>query len=293
MNIVYCHDAGPANILAANIETKDSKFYASGPAIEIFRKKGIEVGNKEKIPSIDIENFYCGTSLESKYHLSLIEKFKNKGVKTIACIEHWKNYEKRFLYNEGKFVMPNIIQVFDERAYKMVQGIEILNKNCKVELIRNKYRDDIVDRIAREHNKQCGKRFDCYISEPASRFSKGKKIIDEIDCFKALLAYLTNQYIQKDYYEQELKMMGVCLHPAESIEKGVQYKNIAAEYNIETIVFNSLEEVNFAYIQNIYGRDSMGLELTAEAGISTFSVLSKNSPYRSNLNPKILNLSLC
>ena len=88
-------------------------------------------------------------------------------------------------------------------------------------------------------------------------------------------------------------MMGVCLHPAESIEKGVQYKNIAAEYNIETIVFNSLEEVNFAYIQNIYGRDSMGLELTAEAGISTFSVLSKNSPYRSNLNPKILNLSLC
>lgn len=88
----------------------------------------------EKLPDCDI--FFTGTSWQNDLHLKLIKIAKKQGVKSVALMEHWVNYESRFLKN-NELVMPDFFLINDEFAYEIAKNLGLKNV-LKLEFLKLK-----------------------------------------------------------------------------------------------------------------------------------------------------------
>ena len=116
---IIAHDAGASNLIKGWIQNqKNLNFYfcLKGPAINIFKEELIK-GKKASLEKI-IKNcnaLITGTSYTSDHEHNARIKAKKSKILSIAVIDHWVNYELRFIRN-NQCVLPKIIWVFDEEA---------------------------------------------------------------------------------------------------------------------------------------------------------------------------------
>jgi hypothetical protein len=132
---IVCHDAGGAEILSSWLRKCDEPYHLvlEGPAKNIFQRK---IGAFHSLPLADaIEQsdwVLCGTSWQSNLERQAIISAKAVGKKAVAFLDHWVNYEERFI-EQGVEVCPDEIWVGDFDAEQIARtkfhGVSIVLKS--------------------------------------------------------------------------------------------------------------------------------------------------------------------
>lgn len=198
--LIVSHDSGGAEILSSWVKTRKEdifQYVLEGPAINIFRKKLIDIKIKKfrTINNLILQNdlIITGTSSESKIEKITIKKSLLLNKKIITFVDYWYAFKNRFLL-KGKLSFPNEVWVFDQPAYKIAIRYK---KYTKVLLKKNFY----ISQLLKFKNKKNinNKKNLIYLCQPYKEkiIKKNfKKIIDDLDCldffFKKVIKYRLN-----------------------------------------------------------------------------------------------------
>jgi hypothetical protein len=121
---VVCHDAGGAEIVSSWLKAKGIPFIAclAGPALSVFHKRFPNLKPKQLKNVIDqCNSLLCGTSWQSTLEVEAIILARKSGKKTVAYLDHWVNYKKRFVSTDGLEYLPDAIWVGDDDAYDIAK----------------------------------------------------------------------------------------------------------------------------------------------------------------------------
>ena len=153
MIAVISHDAGGAEIISNYIAQENLKleciFSLSGPAINVFHKNLGALDNVSYQIAVDnCEWVLCGTSWQSEIEWNAIKYSRKKKKRSIAFIDHWVNYNERFIRNNIE-VLPDEIWVGDLYAedlarrkfpsivIRLLKNPYILSVRSELEKIKN------------------------------------------------------------------------------------------------------------------------------------------------------------
>lgn len=117
---VVCHDAGGANQILAMLDKSDLdrvNAYMEGPAAELWRKTFPKVGMTTGLSELlaDTATLITGTGWASDLEHNARRAASERGVRSIAVLDHWTNYSERFFRNE-ETILPDEIWVVDANA---------------------------------------------------------------------------------------------------------------------------------------------------------------------------------
>lgn len=258
--LIASHDAGSANLLsnwAKNYGyTYDYDFLLKGPAIKIFKQNFPKIIIKKSIPKNQNYIFVItGTSLISRLEIDVINSFKKK-IKTIAFIDHWINYKKRFIKN-NKYILPDEIWVTDIIAFKLAKKIF---KKITIKLKYNYYLINLKKNFKKLDNKN--KKYDYIFA--SNNFKKNTKAnpminISSLEIFIKFLSKLSNK---------KAKIL-FKLHPSENIQKYLlirkKYNNVFFDKNMSMIKCLSLSTT-------LVGCETMALVVAKKLGLRTINL---------------------
>ena len=120
MILYCCNDSGPANYISSLILKSSIDYICIGSSIseKDFQKNGIKYLNSDEFINYSkIKLIITGTCLGAGIDKLYLNIGKQKGIKTIAIIEHWSLYLERFKLNNS-FIYPDYIFLNDEIALK-------------------------------------------------------------------------------------------------------------------------------------------------------------------------------
>ena len=132
--LIYCHDAGPANICKYNYsDSPDCIFAAEGPAQHILPNH-ITIDELYRPGYLNLfSKIILGTSVSNYRHLEIIQMAKKLSVTTACVLEHWKNYLPRFFSETSQqYILPCQIIVYDINALNIALNLPELNDNCQI-----------------------------------------------------------------------------------------------------------------------------------------------------------------
>lgn len=118
MICIVSHDAGGAEILSSYVMQNEGPwlFSLAGPAVNIFATKlHLAESLPLEVAVSKAEWILCGTSWQSDLEWRAIELAHESGKRSVAFIDHWVNYQERFI-RVGIRRMPSEIWVGDEYA---------------------------------------------------------------------------------------------------------------------------------------------------------------------------------
>jgi hypothetical protein len=145
--LIVAHDAGGAEILASYVahNSLHCKFVLEGPAVSVFKRKfgDIQVCTLDEGIS-DCNWCLCGTGWQSNLEWQAIGECQNSGINVVAFLDHWINYEARFIRNDITH-LPNEIWVGDEDAEKIAKSLFL---NIPIKLLPNPYFEDIKKQLS-------------------------------------------------------------------------------------------------------------------------------------------------
>ena len=134
MIAIVTHDAGGAEVLSSWLRRCEQSYclVLDGPAKVIFQRK---LGNSCSIPLSDAISkcdwVLCGTSWQSDLERQAINQAKAAGKKVVVFLDHWVNFEERFM-EQGVAVYPDEIWVGDKEAEKIahihLSGVPVILK---------------------------------------------------------------------------------------------------------------------------------------------------------------------
>lgn len=168
--LVFTNDAGSSAYIASII-SNESKFFNwtvyvidNSPATKELDKYNIPYNKflllneisgiiKKKKPDIIL----YGTGWLN-FNVFIKENSKKHNIKTIALIDHWDNYKRRF----SKNILPDAIIVMDDTAQKI--ALDTFNSGVYIFKIKNYYLQDISHSYSL--TKKNKKDFIVFISEP-------------------------------------------------------------------------------------------------------------------------------
>jgi len=155
MIAVISHDAGGAEMISnyiaqTNLKFK-CKFSLSGPAINVFHKNLGALDNVSYQIAVDkSEWLLCGTSWQSEIEWNAIKYSRKKKKRSIAFIDHWVNYNERFIRNNIE-ILPDEIWVGDSYAEDLARR---KFPSLVVKLFKNPYLTNIRSELKKiENNK--------------------------------------------------------------------------------------------------------------------------------------------
>ena len=262
---IIANDAGAFNLIMGWVSHhKFLNFYfcLSGPSKKIFQNNNLfdSIYDIEKIMKT-CNVIITGTSYESMLEHNARLKAKKLKIKSIAVIDHWVNYELRFIRNKKK-VLPNIIWVFDEFAEKKAKNIF---ENINIERQKNFYINDLAKKINKLEKKIKYKNTNIlYVLEPMRKNPRLKGYLYEYE----ILDFFINK-ISKINFDNDLDIK-LRLHPSEESKKYDKWLHLQHQKNISISSAKSLcEDISWADI--VIGYDSYALVVANAASKICFS----------------------
>jgi hypothetical protein len=147
---IVSHDAGGAEILASYVAQRQviCRFVLEGPAVDIFKRRlgDVEICSLGEAMSA-CDEILCGTSWQSDIEWRAIERAQRAGKRAVAFLDHWTNYQERFL-RKGIQHLPDELWVGDEDAERLARADF---PDLPIRLVPNPYFIDIQRQIA-----ECG-----------------------------------------------------------------------------------------------------------------------------------------
>jgi hypothetical protein len=169
INAIVANDAGSANHIiswlnSGEIDYNQSIFFMAGPAEVIMKDSFPSFINNDLnyLANTDYSVLISGTGWSTNFEYESRRISKSKGIKTIAVIDHWANYEKRFIYDSCK-LLPDEIWVTDKYAEELAR-----NKfpECSIVIKNNTYLDCEVEEIHARTGFGMRKPCVTYVMEP-------------------------------------------------------------------------------------------------------------------------------
>lgn len=234
---IVAYDAGAANLLyyyAINfLDLKNCRFVVDGPAAKIFKNKNIINTKKNKLKKIILNSstLISGTGLQSYLEHNSRKIAREHKINSIAILDHWKNYNIRFIKNDIT-ILPDEIWVFDKFAYKIAKKKFNLNillkKNYYYEYIYSKYYDDF-------KKKKFNKKKYLYLMEPLDKYKNYKNLIDPFDYF------IKNFYKLNHNNDYEIIVKP---HPSQYDKKIYNNSRLKIKFDYESSLLDLLRKSN-------------------------------------------------
>jgi hypothetical protein len=144
---IVSHDAGGAEILASYVSQHGviCRFVLEGPAVDVFTRRlgAVEICSLgEGLSACD--EILCGTSWQSDLEWRAIERAQRAGKRAVAFLDHWINYQERFL-RKGIQHLPDEMWVGDEDARRQARADF---PNVPIRLVPNPYFIDVQRQVA-------------------------------------------------------------------------------------------------------------------------------------------------
>ena len=136
---VACNDAGAANIIINWLRVMPQikvRAHLGGPAIDLWHRafpETVNYGLKDALQGSHM--LLSGTGWASSLEYDARNMASEAGVFSVAVIDHWVNYEERFIRNE-RAIHPDEIWVVDEYGYDLALSTF---PSLKVRLLPNYY----------------------------------------------------------------------------------------------------------------------------------------------------------
>tara|TARA_Y100000589_G_C27154381_1_gene630213 strand:- start:522 stop:1433 length:912 start_codon:yes stop_codon:yes gene_type:complete len=261
---IVANDAGAANLILGWIRYHNKFNYCyclDGPALKIFKEANLVKENLNlESALIKSDIIITGTS-----HSSIIEhnaryyakKFKKI---SIAIIDHWVNYEIRFI-RKNRIILPDIIWVFDEYAEKI--AIETF-QNTIVQKQNNYYLKELVENIkSLQEKKDSSTTKILYVLEPIRKNLINGKLF-EIEVLNHFLDKVRNLSPEKEI------IIKLRLHPSEEEIKYEKWVKKNEKFNLSLSLNNSLEQ-DIAWSDIVVGYESFALVIAKAASKRCFS----------------------
>lgn len=258
---VVCNDAGGANIVIAWLKNNNfiMRPFMKGPARRLWEvaypKQPIFSSLEQAIDGAD--TLIAGTGWASDLEFEALQYAKLKNVYSISVLDHWVNYEDRFV-RRSITIHPNAIWVTDEYAYAL--ALEVFPA-VTIKRIGNAYIQSLITKL----NNVIGEGV-LYIAEPI----RG----DWNSCEGA-------EYEVLDYIKSSLKTLKIDKqivirpHPSEDPNKYSEY----VKKNIEfTLSRNTELSADIAKAELVLGLESMALVVALKAGRRVVSCLPSWAP---------------
>ena len=262
---IIANDAGAANLIMGWILSNrflNYYFCLSGPAKKIFREKKLyeSMYDLEKVIK-ECNVIITGTSFESLLEHKARLKAKQSKILNIAVIDHWVNYELRFIRNR-KVVLPDIIWVFDEFAEKKAKK---LFKNIEVQKLENYYIKDLVEDIQKlEKTNTPIKTKILYVLEPFRRSSTIENYLYEYEVLDFFI-----KKISKFKFKNPLEIR-LRLHPSEEKQKYDDWIKTQNK-NYISVSFEKTLAQDISWADIVVGYDSYALVVANAASRICFS----------------------
>ena len=121
---VVAHDAGAANhMLAWLADEADLRPALAGPALALWRQARGDAPQWSPAAALDgAATLVSGTGWASSLEHDARRMARERGIHSIAVIDHWTNYEARF-ERDGETVLPDEIWVSDPHARAMAERL--------------------------------------------------------------------------------------------------------------------------------------------------------------------------
>jgi len=267
--IFIISDPGSANIILSIVKKfklKRINFFFTNRNIKKyfvnFKNKFLEINSlKNLIKKNYFDLGVIGTGYPPKY-IHLANYLKNYKILTVAILDHWLNFLKRFKKNKSLF-KPDIIFM----THKINYRLDNFFKDIKIFNVKNYYLEEQI----REIKKIKKVKYDCcYINDPASyiiNVKVRKKLI--VDSMKSFISFIKNRRTTKVLIRP---------HPKDDlfrfknmIKKIVKYKK---EFDESNLVISKSKNISkdIGSSDSIFGMRSFGLfiALKAKKNVYTF-----------------------
>jgi len=200
-----------------------------------------------------------GTGYPPKY-IHLANYFKTYKILTVAILDHWLNFLRRFKKNKS-FFKPDIILM----THKINYRLDNFFKNIKIFNIKNYY----LEQQIREVKKIKKAKYDCcYISDPASYIVNAKvrkKLI--VDSMTSFISFIKKRNIKKVLIRP---------HPKDDLYR---FKNMIKkiaknkEYNDDNLVISKSKNISkdIGSSNSIFGMKSFGLFIALKVKKNVYS----------------------
>ena len=115
---IVCHEAGSAEIISEYLKKNKSKILLCSNSLvrSIFKKKSIVVDSVSLKKCVSRSIYLITGTSNTNKELQAIKYCRKMNKKSITFLDHWSNYETRFLLNT-ELVFPNEVNVFDKHAF--------------------------------------------------------------------------------------------------------------------------------------------------------------------------------
>lgn len=222
---ICCSDLGASNLIyhwyIANKKKYIFSFSLNGFAKKIFKKKNKKLNSK-------IDFIITGTGKIKHKYINAIRYGKKNNIKTISFLDHYVNYNSRFVYKKIS-ILPDEIWTFDNPSFLMAKKFYKttkihIKKNFYLDFLKKKYRIYLKKKLIIKKYLNI-----LFLSEPSLINKNLKKEISQ------------NIFIFLNQYNKKIKLI-FRLHPSE--------KNNDLLKNISTVIINK-KNINFSVDKNL------------------------------------------
>ena len=258
---VVCNDAGGANIVISWLKNNNFTMrpFMNGPARRLWE---VAYPNEPILGSLEqaidgADALIAGTGWASDLEFEALKYAKFKNVYSISVLDHWVNYEDRFV-RRNITIYPSTIWVTDEYAYAL--ALEAFPA-VMIKRIENAYIQNLITKLDNFIGDGV-----LYIAEPIRgewNSSKGAEY-EVLDYIKSNLKTLKID-----------KQIVIRPHPSED---PIKYKEYVKK-NIEfTLSSNTELSADIAQAELVLGIESMALVVALKAGRRVVSCLPSWAP---------------
>ena len=260
-------DPGSANVILSIVKKfklkKINFFFTNFNTKKYFinyKNKFLEIHSLKDLIKKNYFNLaVIGTGYPPKY-IHLANYFKTYKILTVAILDHWLNFLRRFKKNKSLF-KPDVILM----THKINYRLDNFFKNIKIFNIKNYY----VDQQIREVKKIKKVKYDCcYVSDPASYIINAKirkKLI--VDSMASFIAFIKKRKIKKVLIRPHLKDN---LYRFKNMIKRIA-KN--KKYNHDSLVISKSKNISkdIGSSNLIFGMKSFGLFIALKVKKKVYS----------------------
>lgn len=288
--LVFSRDPGGAEILSRYIKNEKNQdiclFILEGPAKSIFLSvleniECVDLENAESLFSLyNIQKIFCSTSGHTgpeKEALRLGQLFK---VETVAVIDHWTNFQERFLYQKNNFIiLPQIILYTDNIQLKLLNTF--IAEETQLIKIPNYYLEELKQDFDSKTEDQIKSNV-LFLDEPLRDDAKEMNLVDHgYDEYSAFNFFLKNIEKAASQFEKII----IRLHPRSAKNK---YNEIISKskFNIQYSTNSNLVD-DLITSKATFGCTTMALIVSSYCNVETFSTIPINGISHGLPNEKI------
>lgn len=266
---IALHDAGATNLLIGWLKSNTEirfKPWISGPAKQLWDRAFPHSCYSDRDSFLEgVDGLICGTGWASNLEFDAMQLALAAGLPTYAVVDHWVNYEQRFMRN-GYSIRPTEIWVSDVYAESKALSTFPLTKIQRYENIYLK--NQVLEIKAAECSiPRTSKTKILYIAEPIRcQWAGFEKRSPEFQALDYFLSKLPKLHIGNDV---EIRIR---LHPSESIDKYIGWVKEKNSVNNQ-ICLDQHETLaqSIAWSNLVVGCHSFAMVVALETGRRVYS----------------------